>query len=160
MAFNGVKTEAIVKTLDKFIVDLTLKSNGMFVKEQMLTPDEFAFLVDAWMIAIGSKPLESLNPITQAAELDPIAQRMKDSEDKIKKIKEKKQNTDSEGKLELDKAVIAVIKEFNQSMEQVMNMNIYTILWYYNYALRFNNYRIETIAYGNGLIKKHRYFIE
>jgi hypothetical protein len=56
--------------------------------------------------------------------------------------------------------IIAVIKDFNKNMEEIMALNIYTLLWYYNYSLRLNNYRIETIAYGNGLIKKHRYFTE
>ena len=128
MAFNGLQTEAIAKTLDKFIVDLTVRSNGMYVNQERLTPEEFMFLADAWLVAIGAKQLESIGVTVVEQELDPIAQRMKENEEKIKKIKDKKPASDVSEKLELDKAIIAVIKEFNQSMEQVMKMNIYTIL--------------------------------
>jgi hypothetical protein len=91
--------------------------------------------------------------------MDEIEKRLKESEDKIRRIKQQKepvQNT----QLQLDRAVITVIKEYHFTMENVMQMNIFTLLWYYMYALKYNNYRIETLAYAGGLIKKHHYFSE
>lgn len=88
-----------------------------------------------------------------------MQKKIKASEDKIKKIKARKEQP-QDSKLELEQAIVTVIKEFHFSMDDVMQMNVFTLLWYYTYALRYNNYRVETIAFGNGLIKKHKYFSE
>jgi hypothetical protein len=159
MAFNGVQTDPIIETLHKFIDNLSIEPNGLFVDNEYITHEEFIFLTDCWQIAVGSKSLETKQPEAETAELTEIEKRIKASEEKIRKIKAQKEQA-KENKLELDKAVITIIKEFRMNMEQVMQMNIFTILWYYSYALRYNAYRVETIAYGNGLIKKHHYFID
>jgi hypothetical protein len=159
MAFNGVQTEPIIETLHKFIENLSIEPNGLFVETEYITNEEFVFLIDCWHVAVGSKSLDKKEAETEIVELTEIEKRIKASEEKIKKIKAKKQEA-QENKLELDKAVITIIKEFRMNMEQVMQMNIFTVLWYYGYALRYNAYRVETIAYGNGLIKKHHYFID
>jgi RNA-binding protein YlmH len=85
--------------------------------------------------------------------------KIRESEEKIKRIKQKREEgTDAE--LSLDKILAAVMKEFRLKMDDLLEMNLFSIFWYYNMSLRYNNYRVETIAYGNGLIKKHKYFIE
>lgn len=160
MAFNDFHTEEIARTLDKFLIDASLRSNGVYIQEKRLTKEEFEFITNAWLIAVGSKNLDSLTDPTLSVIIDPLEQKMKDSEDKIKRIKQQKTEKVEAAALQLDKIIVAVITEFNKSMEDVMNLSIYTLLWYYNYALRLNAYRVETIAYGNGLIKKHRYFAE
>lgn len=85
---------------------------------------------------------------------------MKESEAKIRRIKQKRQEQFQESRFSLENTIAAVMKEFHFKFDEVLAMNMYTIFWYYNMALRYNNYRVETIAYGNGLIKKHKYFIE
>lgn len=89
-------------------------------------------------------------------ELDEFEKRMRENEAKINKIKQKVEDQS----LELDKIMIAVMKEFNLTIEEVLSLNLFTVFWYYVHALKINNYRVETIAFGNGLIKKHKYFIE
>lgn len=160
MAFNDLYTEPIISTIYKFIPDSKVRDTGIFVNDYKLTYEEFAFITDSWLVCMGAKKLDEMIGIGEPEEeLDPIMQKIKASEEKIKKIRQKNQES-KEGGLELDKLIIAIIKEFNLSMKEVWDSNLFTIMWYYEYALRLNNYRINTIAFGNGLIKKHKYFIE
>jgi hypothetical protein len=109
---------------------------------------------------MSSKKLEDLLGASQPVEeLDPITKKMRENEEKIRKIKERNKQ-ETEGSFALDKLIMAVIKEFGLTMKEVWDCNLYTLIWYYEHALRYNNYRVNSIAFGNGLIKKHTYFID
>ena len=60
----------------------------------------------------------------------------------------------------MDKVLITIMKEFNLTIDQILKMNLFTIFWYYVYALKISNYDIEVVAFGNGLLKKHKHFAE
>ncbi len=51
-------------------------------------------------------------------ELDPLMKKIKESEDKIKRIKQQNQEKGEDG-FSLDKLMIAIIKEFNLSMKEI-----------------------------------------
>lgn len=157
MIKNQLYLDDLMSTLHKYIMDLRIDMNGLFVNNEILIAEEFDFIVTVWKISLGLEKLEVLTKEKDVEpELDEFEKRIRDNESKINKIKQK---VESES-LELDKVVIAVMKEFNLKIEEVLSLNLFTVFWYYVHALKINNYRVETIAFGNGLIKKHKYFIE
>jgi hypothetical protein len=161
MAFNDLYSGPIVKTIYKFIPQAKILNTGIYIEEYKLSYEEFAFITDVWLVSMGAKKLDEI--ITHAEsdeELHPIMKKIKESEEKVRRIKKQKENQKDNGDFSLDKLMIAVIKEFGLSMKEVWDSNLYTLMWYYEYALRYGNYRVNSIAFGNGLIKKHKYFIE
>lgn len=154
---NKLYLDEILFTLHKYIPNINYKNGGFFVDEEYMIPAELDFVVDVWRVALG---LLSIDQFTGAAEADPeldeFEKRIREKEAKIKKIKEKTES----GNFDLDRIIITVMKEFGLTMSQLLEMNLFTIFWYYRYALRVSNYFVESIAYGNGLIKKHKHFAE
>lgn len=157
-------TEEILFTLHKYIPDLRVELKGFLIKDEILTKKELDFIIDVWRMSMGiiayNEWDDQHNPKEQEDELDEFEKLIKEKEDKVRRIKNKKQKQATEGDLNLERILITVMKEFNFKMDDLLPMNVFTIFWYYQYGLKYNNYRIETIAYGNGLIKKMNHFSE
>lgn len=155
-------TEEVFFTLHKYIPDLKIELKGFFVGEEYLTPDDFNFIISVWRVALGIIGYEdwiSGAGKKQEPELDEFEKKIKEKEEKIRKIKSKSDTT-SNNNTDLDRILITVMKEFNLKMSDLLPMNMFTIFWYYRYGLKINNYHIESIAYGNGLLKKMKHFSE
>lgn len=105
---------------------------------------------------MGAKTLESLMTSDAEPELDAFEKIIKEKEAKIKSIKNKAQKEGTQ----IDRILITVMKEFNLKISDLLPMNLYTIFWYYGYGLKYSNYHIESIAAGNGLLKKHKHYSE
>ena len=159
---SGLYLEEIVATLHKLVTNIKVNTTGLFVDSHQLSVNELEWLLDSWLISLGVKTFdEQEEPPAEGEDvLSEMDRKIRESEAKIRKIKQKRKEQTEEPKFSLENILAAVIKEFHFKMDEVLAMNMYTVFWYYNMALRYNNYRIETIAYGNGLIKKHKYFIE
>jgi hypothetical protein len=152
--------DSIINTVLKFIPEARIGQDGIYIDKYKLNYEEFAFITDTWLVAMSAKKLDSLiEESTEPEELDPITKKMRESEEKIRRIKERNKK-ETDGNFSLDKLMIAVIKEFGLTMKEIWDCNLYTLLWYYEHALRYNNYRVNSIAFGNGLIKNHKYFID
>lgn len=161
MLSQKMYTEHILFTLHKYIPNLKVELKGFFVQDKIITKKEFDVIIDAWRLSIGVldyEDWEMSNEKDKEEELDDVDRLIKEREAKVRRIKNKKQTQDGQGNLNLEKIIITVIKEFGFKMEELFSMNLFTIFWYYRYALKYNNYRIETIAFGNGLIKKMQHF--
>jgi hypothetical protein len=48
----------------------------------------------------------------------------------------------------------AVSYEFGYTIEHMMNMNYFTLLWYYSYTGKIHVYRINHFALSSGMVKK------
>jgi hypothetical protein len=47
-----------------------------------------------------------------------------------------------------------VIYEFGFDFEKIMNMNYFTLIWYYSYTGKLHVYRINQQAISSGMVKK------
>lgn len=57
--------------------------------------------------------------------------------------------------------IAAIIYEYPQyKIEDVFELNIHTFYYLFKYIGKIANYEVSKIAAGNGLSKKHKYFIE
>lgn len=155
-------TEEVFFTLHKYIPHLNIELKGFFIDEEYLTPEEFNFIINVWRVALGITGYEdwlSGNVTKEEPELDEFEKKIKEREEKIRKIKSKS-DTQNNNNTDLDRILITVMREFNLKISDLLPMNMFTIFWYYRYGLKINNYHIESIAYGNGLLKKMKHFSE
>lgn len=77
---------------------------------------------------------------------------------KSKKNKEQNENENDDG---LKNMLAAILYEFPQyQLKDLFELNIYTIHYLFGYVGKIANYEVSKIAAGNGLAKKHKYFIE
>jgi hypothetical protein len=152
---NNLYSLEILYVLNKYIPDFKAGANNLFVGKEALTSVELDFIISTWKVSLGSKAVEDLK-IEKEEEIDEFEKLIKEKEAKVRKIKSKAEN----GNLDMERVVATVMKEFNFKMDDLLPMNMFTIFWYYRYAIKYSYYRIETIAAGNGLLKKHKHFSE
>lgn len=152
--------EEIVTSMHLLIKEVKIEFKGIKAGEHLITKNEFEWLRQRWLIALGVESFEEEEKPEEDKVLSEMDRKMKAAEEKLKRIKNKRKEQQEGGSLEFDKIVGAIMKEFRISLPELLQMNMFSVFWYYQLCLRYNNYRVETIAYGNGLIKKHKYFIE
>lgn len=71
--------------------------------------------------------------------------------------KKREKQTDSS----LKDNMVALVYEYPQyKLEDLFNLNIYAFNYLFKYVGKIANYEVSKIAAGNGLAKKHKYFIE
>ena len=91
---------------------------------------------------------------------DEMTRKMKAMQQKIQEIKQKgrKINEDS---TDFESMFAAILYEFPQyKLQDLFELNIYTFYYLFKYVGKIANYEVSKIAAGNGLAKKHKYFIE
>jgi hypothetical protein len=91
---------------------------------------------------------------------DEMTRKMKAMQKKIQDIKSKgkKMNEDS---TDFESMFAAIIYEFPQyQLKDLFELNIFTFYYLFKYVGKIANYEVSKIAAGNGLAKKHKYFIE
>ena len=154
---NQLYSNEIVFTLHKYIPGITVKNEGFYIDKVRLVSAELDFIILVWKISLGSKTLDDIaTNKEEEKELDEFEKIIREREEKVRRIKNKAQNSN----LDIERVLITVLKEFNLKMEDLLPMNMYTIFWYYKYGIKYGFYRIETVAAGNGLLKKHKHFSE
>jgi hypothetical protein len=82
---------------------------------------------------------------------------------RAQRIREKSRELkgDSDNRTKLEDIIAAIIYEYPQyKLEDVFELNIYTLNYLFKYIGKIANYEVSKIAAGNGLSKKHKYFIE
>ena len=93
---------------------------------------------------------------------DEFTKREKEIKLRAQKIRNNKKNKNSKDKDDsFENVIAAIIYEFPQyKIEDVFNLNIFTFNYLVKYIGKIANYEVSKIAAGNGLTKKHKYFIE
>jgi hypothetical protein len=160
LCFNGELQDRLVDVLEEYIIDIRIQTNGLFIDVDKITEEELNFIIISFRVALGLESLDQIGKASQTIE-DEYEQKAREAEEKIQRIKKKGAKEQSpETGFEMDAVMLGVIKEFGFTMEQVLSMNIYTLLWFYQYVWKIGAYNIETIAYGNGLLKKHKHYLD
>jgi hypothetical protein len=144
--------DIILKSFQKLILGLKVEKNRLFVEEDPLTEGELIRIKQILLTIMGQKPKME----TEEKDLTPEEIRMRELEKKVqskKKEKEEIEGTDEKQNM-IEDIMVAVIYEFGFSIEQIMNMNYFTLIWYYSYTGKLHVYRINQHAIGSGMVKK------
>jgi hypothetical protein len=144
--------EKFISALQIIIPDINLNGKLIRIQDFILTPELFND-IDTVIFKILEKERIKIEP-----EDDEIEKRLKEEKLKIQRIK---QNSRKKDTLKFDDLFAAILYEFPQyKLEDIFELNIYTFYYLFKYVGRIANYEVSQIAAGNGLAKKHKYFIE
>lgn len=144
--------EKFISALQIIIPDINLNGKLIRIQDFILTPELFND-IDTVIFKILEKERIKVEP-----EDDEIERRLKEQKLKVQKIKQNSRKKDS---LKFDDLFAAILYEFPQyKLEDIFELNIYTFYYLFKYVGRIANYEVSQIAAGNGLAKKHKYFIE
>jgi hypothetical protein len=144
--------EKFINALQIIIPDINLNGKLIRIQDFILTPELFND-IDTVIFKILEKERIKVEP-----EDDEIEIRLKEQKLKVQKIK---QNSRKKDGLKFDDLFAAILYEFPQyKLEDIFELNIYTFYYLFKYVGRIANYEVSQIAAGNGLAKKHKYFIE
>jgi hypothetical protein len=128
----------------------SLKIGSIFVVEEIF--DQIIEIVNQ---ILGRKAQVKINETD-----DEMTQKMKAMQKRIQNIKTKGKRM-NENSTSFEDMFAALLYEFPQyQLHDLFELNIYTFYYLFRYVGKIANYEVSKIAAGNGLSKKHKYFIE
>jgi len=152
-----MKVNAFVLTgLQEVIPSLTFEDKLFKIKDSFLNEKIFNEI-----IMILFRMLKKKKIIINKDD-DKFTKREKEMKLKIQKIKENGKGDG--GSNSIESMLVSIIYEFPQyTLEDLFELNIYTIYYLFGYVGKIANYQVSQIAYATGNFKKgkkHKYFIE
>jgi len=144
----------IASYLNRIIVDSYFEEGFLCVNNKELTDSEIQKISKLLRISIGEERYEDYSE--EKKDLTDEEKRLLELEEKIKKKKQTQQQAEEkvDSKSVLEDIIIAVSYEFGFTLEHIMDMNYFTLLWYYSYTGKIHVYRINQFAIGSGMVKK------
>ena len=147
------ENEDLTTKLKKIIIDLNIKNEVIHIGQSRLKASELEKVSEVLQILMGQT-----NKV-QEEKLSPDEKRLRDLEAKVKAKKEQqlgnaKPDDQESDKNNIEDIILSVIYEFGFDFEKIMNMNYFTLIWYYSYTSKLHVYRINQHAIGSGMVKK------
>jgi hypothetical protein len=147
------ENEDLTTKLKKIIIDLNIKNEVIHIGQSRLKASELEKVSEVLQILMGQT-----NKV-QEEKLSPDEKRLRDLEAKVKAKKEQqlgnaKLDDQESDKNNIEDIILSVIYEFGFDFEKIMNMNYFTLIWYYSYTSKLHVYRINQYAIGSGMVKK------
>ena len=143
----------LFEKIKRIILDISIKKGIIFVGAHPLKPIELNRISEILQIGMGQKN-----------QMDEPEEELSEEELKLKKLEEKiqakkQQQKEESSKVEseenrMEDIMISVMFEFDLSLENIMNMNYFTLIWYYSYTSKLHVYRINQHAISSGMVKK------
>jgi hypothetical protein len=147
------ENEDLTTKLKKIIIDLNIKNEVIHIGQSRLKASELEKVSEVLQILMGQT-----NKV-QEEKLSPDEKRLRELEAKVKAKKEQqsgnaKLDDQESDKNNIEDIILSVIYEFGFDFEKIMNMNYFTLIWYYSYTSKLHVYRINQHAIGSGMVKK------
>lgn len=166
----GYKVDSILKFLKFVFPNVEFNNSRLEVDGVFLTSEEYMLLIEFLEVSCAEKDfdefMKKIEPQpdpknNKEKELSGLAKRFKEVEDKLNELKKSKKKTDEKQKaITIDQIVVAILYEFPSfSVKDVLDMNVVTLLQFWQYVGKVVDTQIQITAAGNGLIKDFTYFI-
>lgn len=146
--------ENLKATIADIIVGAQMQEGFLCYEDIEITEKEIEKVSHLLKIIMGQKKYDE--NATEESQLSDDEKRMLALEEKIKKKKAEQQKNEEavDSKNVLEDIMIALAYEFNLTIEQMMDMNYFTLLWYYSYTGKIHVYRTNQFALSSGMVKK------
>lgn len=145
--------DVLMEKIKEIILDINIKNDKIYIGTKILKKVELERITQILEIIMGQKT----NLELEEKELSPDEKRLKQLEEKVQ-AKKQKQKSEVQGAESDENAIenimIAVIYEFGFDFEKIMNMNYFTLIWYYSFTGKLHVYRINQQAIASGMVKK------
>ncbi len=144
-----------IESFQIILPDVTLQNKIIMIKNKIFTVELFDLFLKIVFKIMNKKITE---PVIETD--DEMTKKMKAMQKRIQDIKRKGRKI-NEGSTKFEDMFAALLYEYPQyKMEDLFELNIYTFYYLFKYVGKIANYEVSKIAAGNGLTKKHKYFIE
>lgn len=144
------------------IKDFEYRDDSLMAGEFLITSEVFDLFCTYIAIACGQKKIDVLVSMEEEKNLTPEERewnrRMREHQAIIDRARKK---ADENG-LELDIIIACLMREFGLTLDQVFELNYYTIFFLFEQVGKIARYNVDVIAAGNGLLpkgQKHKYWI-
>ena len=145
----------IIDGLRCIVPKINVKNKLLMIEEEIVSSELFEQI-----IKIVFRIMHKKEPVHIIDSDDEMTRRMKETQKKIQDIKNKGKRI-NEDSTKFEDIFAALLYEYPQyKMEDLFELNIYTFYYLFKYVGKIANYEVSKIAAGNGLTKKHKYFIE
>jgi hypothetical protein len=147
----------IVPYLLKYITNSEYKDAEIYVDNEKIMSYELNYIVEKILISVGQSTfkeeekkenIENINPM-----MANILKAQKESEEKLKKKKEK----NSQGKLSIEEIMLAVTYEFGISQKDLLDLNYFSIIWYFGYVGKVDAHKLNQMILSSGMSKQKSY---
>ena len=133
--------------------EIEFKDEQLWVGEILLESSLFEEIIKLIFKILGKKK------VFISEEDDEFTRMEKEAILRAERIRKNSKKNDNDSKLE--DSLIALVYEYPQyKIEDLFDLNIYTFNYLFKYVGKIANYEVSKIAAGNGLAKRHKYFIE
>ena len=146
--------ELLSQKISEIIIDSQIEDEYLCVNGKEITDNEISLIANILKIVMGQKKYDEV--VVENKELSDQEKKLAELEKKIqqKKQKQAEDKEVTEDKNVLEDIMAAVSYEFGYTIEHMMNMNYFTLLWYYSYTGKIHVYRINHFALSSGMVKK------
>ena len=147
--------DLFLEALEVILPNIHFKQKVLFLGDISVNESLFNLIIDVIFMVLDRKPKIVINE-----DDDEMTKRMKQKQKKVEEIKRKgkKQNINTTS---FEDMFAALLYEYPQyKLQDLFELNIYTFHFLFKYIGKIANYEVSKIAAGNGLAKKHKYFIE
>ena len=153
---NEDYSKLLVPYLLKYIKNSEYMDKAIFVNHEKVMSYELDYIIDKILISIGQKNFDEEEKIDEE-KLNPaiakIMKAQKESEEKLKKIKQKK----SEGGLNIEQIMLAVTYEFGITSKDILELNYFGLIWYFSYVGKVDAHKLNQMILSSGMSKQKSY---
>ena len=150
----------IIQCLNMIIEDFKYVDGSFYSGQVLITNEVFEEICNYIAVAIGGLSFQDLKKQEELAAMSPEEraweERKRINESKIRKSKSKTGKT-----ISLDMIMACVTYEFHISLQELYEMNKYTVYFFYSQIGKISSYEVTKIAAGTGNLgkkSKHTYW--
>jgi len=155
--FNNIR-----KGLQIILPDSYFEKDRFFIEKEIEADRKlFDEIIEITYTSMNKKFIKQENIDEEEDEIKKMQKKAKMMAQKIRQKSKKDETSEEKSTKDFEDMLAAVIYEFPQyKLHDLFDLNIYTLHYLFRYVGKIANYEVSKIAAGNGLTKKHKYFIE
>lgn len=147
--------------VEKYILNSEVSHSGIKVDGRTLEIEEIDFFRNVILISFGIKDLKDLEEEkkTKGPDLSKMSKTERAiyqrQEETLRRLKEAKQkSSQKEEGYNFSKIVVGVMKEFAMSLEEIKDLNYYTLYYLFSYVFKIDHYDFMKKAAASGNLAK------
>lgn len=150
-------SKVLVPYLLKYIKNSEYKENYIFVDNEKIMSYELDYIINCMLVSLSQKEFEEQKENIDEEKLNPAIEKIlkaqKESEEKLKKIKQKK----SEGGLNTEHIMLAITYEFGITSKELLELNYFGLIWYFGYVGKVDAHKLNQMILSSGMSKQKSY---
>lgn len=150
--------EQVKPFIERFLLNSVVSVRGVEVDGKTLGAAEIDYFRKIILMSFGVEKVEEVKDDTSkmgAAERA-IYERQQETLRRLEQAKKKKEKVHKEnGQIDLPKIIAGVMKEFNMTLEEIKDLNYYTLYYLFGYVFKIDHYDFMKKAAASGNLAKN-----